>query len=190
MEERLRRHVDLPGEYTQSQKLDLGADQKINAGIQVSAVLIAGLAVGLVLWLDLPVRSSWSNWILIPVTVVLCVIYMVIHELTHGVAIRILSGVKPTYRVRVPFLTTGSDAYLTKNDAIVTALAPVLIWGLVLMGLLVLLPNDFLLSIYIVTALNFASSTGDYFQAGVFAKLPSGALIQDTGEETRLFLPG
>jgi hypothetical protein len=155
----------------------------------VSALLIAGLAVGLVFWLDLPVGGNWSTWLLVAVTVVLCVVYMGVHELTHGVVIRALSGTTPTYRLRLPFLTTGSDAYLTRNHAIVIALAPAIIWGFVLIGLLTVVPEDAFLSLYVVTALNFAGSTGDYFQAWSFAGLPRRALIQDDGEQTRLFLP-
>lgn len=57
------------------------------------------------------------------------------------------------------------------------------------MTLLVTLPSQFFFSVYIVTILNFAGSSGDYFQAYAVAKLPPTALIQDDGRVTTVYLP-
>ena len=114
---------------------------------------------------------------------------MALHELTHGVFMKLLSGVKPVYFARFPFLCTGSTAYFNKKSFIIVALAPVVLWGTFLIAVLLLLPSDFFLSVYIIIGLNFAGAAGDYFQVYATSKLPSSALIQDNGKETSVYLP-
>ena len=41
---------------------------------------------------------------------------------------------------------------------------------------------------YVVIGLNFAGAAGDYIQVYAFLKLPSQALLQDDGKQTRYFL--
>ncbi|WP_211219896.1 DUF3267 domain-containing protein [Glaciibacter superstes] len=83
---------------------------------------------------------------------------MAVHEATHGVVLQTLTTVKHSYAVRFPFLTTGNHAYLTRRSAIVVALAPAVIWGILLVAALLALPQDYLLTAYILLALNFAGS--------------------------------
>lgn len=64
-----------------------------------------------------------------------------------------------------------------------------MLWGAVLIVLLLTVAPQLLLTVYVVTALNFASSAGDYYQACAVARLPRSALIQDDGTTTRVFLP-
>jgi Putative zincin peptidase len=121
---------------------------------------MALVAVGVALLLELPLESSWSSIFTISVTVFACLIYMAVHEATHGVVLHILTKVKPSYALRFPFLTTGNHAYLTRRSAVVVALAPAVIWGIVLVAALLTLPQDYLLTAYILLALNFAGSVG------------------------------
>lgn len=58
-----------------------------------------------------------------------------------------------------------------------------------LVTLLLTLSSQFFLPVYIVTILNFAGSSGDYFQAYAVARLPARALIQDDGKKTTVLLP-
>lgn len=178
-----------PARYRLHTAVDLKRDPKIAAAIRSVVVLVAIGAVGLAFALDLPTGGSWSTWTTVAATVTACLVYMAVHELTHGAVLRVITGARPRFALRFPYLVTGSRAYLGRRAGIVVALAPGVVWGAVLVVLLVTLPPPFFLTVYIVTALNFASSAGDYLQAYAFSRLPGTALIQDDGAVTRVFLP-
>ncbi len=181
--------AQLPSNYQLDGKMDLKKDTKVNLAIQVLFVVIAALMIGLAMLLGFPTKNNWGTGVTILVTVAMCVVYMIVHELIHGIFLKWFSGVKPDYFLRFPFFCTGSGAYFNKHSFIIVALAPVVIWGVVLIPMLVLLPADFFLSIYIVTALNFAGAAGDYVQVFAISKLSPACLIQDNGKETNMFMP-
>jgi len=184
----LSNSIVLPANYEEGGTLDLKKDKKAGLAIQLLFGLIVFLMVVLARWLDFPIDSTWSTVVSIFATVGMSIAYMLVHELTHGVAIRIFSGVRADYFFRFPFVCTGSNAFFNKASFIVIALAPVVLWGIVLVMLLLVLPSDFFLSIYILIGLNFAGASGDYVQAYEISKLPSMALIQDDGKQSRVFL--
>jgi len=181
--------AQLPLNYQFDMKMDLKKDKKINIAVQGLFLLIVALMIGLAMGLNFPTKTNWSTGVTVLVTVAMCAVYMIAHELIHGVFLRLFSGVKPKYFARFPFLCTGNEAYFNKRSFSIVALAPVIIWGVILLAMLALLPADYFLSIYIVTALNFAGAAGDYFQVFAISKLSPAALIQDNGKETKVFLP-
>lgn len=181
--------AQLPPDYQLDMKMDLKKDKKINIAIQGVFLFIVALMIGMAVWLNFPTKSNWSTGVTVLVTVAMCAVYMIMHELIHGIFMKLLSGVRPKYFARFPFLCTGSEAYFNKRSFGIVALAPVVIWGILLCAMLALLPTDYFLSIYIVTALNFAGAAGDYFQVFAISKLSPMALIQDNGKETKVFLP-
>lgn len=181
--------IDLPPNYQFYKNFDFNNDKKILYGLQISLLTVVGLMIGLAFLLDLPMKSSWSTGLTILITVGMAGFYLILHEFTHGTFCYLLSGEKPTYAVKLPYLATGSPVYFTKISFIIVALAPVVIWGIILTLMLFLLPPDFFKSIYIVLAINFAGSTGDIFLAYELSKLPGTALFQDkSGTEPQVFL--
>jgi Putative zincin peptidase len=178
-----------PPGYRLHSSVDLKRDRKVATAIQVVAVLIAAAMVGLALLLDLPFASNWSTGLTIAVTVAACLVYMAVHELTHGAILWLLTGVRPTIALRFPYLTTGSQGHLGRRSFVVVALAPAVLWGASLLVTLLVVPPQLLLATYVVTALNLAGSSGDYFQAYAVARLPRTALIRDDGKATTVFLP-
>ncbi|CCW15578.1 DUF3267 domain-containing protein [Rhodococcus aetherivorans] len=178
-----------PPDYRVHTRLDLKNDTRAAAAVRTVLVLTVAVLLGAAVVLGLPLRSGWGTAPTVVVTVVACLGYLAVHELTHGLVSRILSGVRPTYAVRFPFLTTGSDAWLTRNAAVTVTLAPVALWGAVLVALLFAVPADFVLTVFVVTVVNFAGSAGDYVQAGALWRLPASALVQDNGHETTTVVP-
>lgn len=182
--------IDLPANYRYFKNVDYNNDKKLLASLQISVLLVIGLMIGIAVLFDLPMKSHWSIWVSLPATLGMVGIYLVIHELIHGTAAYLISGVKPTYGVKLPYFCTGCPAYFNKASFIVVALAPVVIWTIFLVAMLLVLPPDFFKSIYIVLAVNLAGSSGDIFLAFVVSKQPSSALFQDkSGTEPKIFLP-
>ncbi len=177
----------LPSTYHLNSKIDLKQDKKILFSIQIVFLLTGLLFVTLALVFHFPTKNDLGVVVNIITSIIIGVVYMVLHELTHGVMIRFFSKKKPHYSFRFPYLCTGSYAYYNKLSFIIITLAPVVLWGIVLITLLLVLPYKFFLSIYIVTAINFAGAAGDYFQVHTFSKLKQSSLIQDNGKETSVF---
>lgn len=185
----LRNTAELPRTYREHRTVDFKQDKKLAVAVQGLFVLMALVAGGAALLLQLPLETSWSPILTISVTLFACLIYMAVHEATHGVVLQMLTKVKPSYAVRFPFLTTGNHAYLTRRSAVVVALAPAVIWGIVLAAALLTLPQDYLRTAYILLALNFAGSAGDCVEVYVVSRQQPDALVQDVGDKVHVFVP-
>ncbi|WP_454083355.1 DUF3267 domain-containing protein [Georgenia sp. Marseille-Q6866] len=183
------RRIDLPDSYRLHSTLDLKDDKRAATTIKVAFALTVAAMITLALVLDLPFQSTLSTGASVSITVVACLAYMVVHELTHAALLWWLTRERPTVGVRFPYLITGSQAFLTRGGAVVVALTPLVLYTLVLLDLLRSLPPEFFLTVYVVLVLNVAGSAGDVLQARAFLRLPPAALIRDDGEETSVFLP-
>jgi hypothetical protein len=179
---------ELPKNYRFSHKFDLKTHKKISLLIQVIFMIIALSMVGLAIGFDFPIKSDMKTITKIIITVGLVIIYMILHELIHGVTIQLLSKKKPNYSFRFPYLITGSQSYFNKKSFFLIALAPVIMWGTILLIAILFVSNTLFLSFYIVLGFNFAGSAGDYVQVYYLSKLPSDVLLQDDGYETKVFV--
>lgn len=185
----LRDATELPPTYRAHRTVDLKKDRKFAVAIQSIFALVALIAVGAAIVLGLPLGSRWSALLTVLVTLLACVVYMAVHEVTHGVALHLLTGVRPSYSVRFPFLTTGNCAYLTRRSAVIVALAPAVFWGSVLVAALLVLPQDYRLTAYVLLALNFTGSAGDYVEVYLVSQQQPDALVQDDGNKLHIFVP-
>lgn len=181
--------AELPSHYQKHLTVNLKTNRKITIFIQGTFLGVVLIAVVVALLSELPL-PGWSPWITVPVTLLACVLYMAAHEATHGVTLRLLTGTKPHYAVRFPFLTTSSPLFLTRRSTIITALAPCIVWGAVLVGALFVVPDELRLMSYILLTLNFAGSAGDYIEAVLAFRQPKRALLQDEGDRFHAFIPG
>ncbi|WP_067856904.1 DUF3267 domain-containing protein [Nocardia shimofusensis] len=188
-EARLRSAAELPADYRIHRTVDLGRDRKFSFAVQGIFAVVAGVAIAAVPLLDLPLTSSWSSVVTVAVTLLACLVYLAVHEVTHGVVLQLLTRVRPTYAVRFPFVTTGNHAYLTRRDTVLVASAPSILWGLALLAAVFTLPTDYRLTAYVLTALNFAGSAGDYVEVFLIARQPPTALVRDDGDKVRIFVP-
>ncbi len=66
--------------------------------------------------------------------------YVVLHELVHGVCMKYFSGAPCALRFTGLYAYAGSEAYFTKKRYFIIALAPVAVWGVVLLALCMLVP--------------------------------------------------
>lgn len=167
--------------------LDL-KDKKAARVVQLLFVLGALAFAAAAILLDLQLASGWGTGVSIVVSVVACLSYMWAHEATHGVLLTAFSGQPSRYAVRFPYLTTGNDAFVSRRAFVVIALGPLLLWGVVLLGLVAVVPADARLTVYILCALNVAGSAGDLYQVWLAARLPGDALLRDDGNETTVMV--
>ena len=101
----------------------------------------------------------------------------------------LLSGVKPKYGFKLCYAYAGSRAYFDRRSHNVIALAPLLVWGIVLFALERALPAEWFWLFYVVQISNVSGSMGDVYCVFALRKYPSDILIQDTGTRMRIFAP-
>ena len=177
----------LPDGYREIGSVDLKKDKK--AAVYVNLLAIA-IAVILVLPMNAVVpfyRSLVSQIdikdILIKyvVLLVLMVLYIILHELVHGVAMRICGTKKVKYGFNGMYAFAGSGYYYDKTAYIFIALAPIVLWGVVLAVVNILVPAEWFWVIYIIQVLNLSGAAGDLYVSVKFSRLPRDILVQDYG---------
>ena len=107
--------------------------------------------------------------------------YTVLHEAVHGVAMRICGTKKVKYGFRGGYAFAASDDYYGKGAYIFIALAPVVLFGVMLGVLCALLPADWFWVAYAIQIFNCSGAAGDLFVTARFARMPRDILIRDYG---------
>ena len=182
-------YATLPKGYRYAGTLDFMRNRRhIKAMLVLSLALIAvPVIVGL---LAVPVGPSWrlmaSRWYMWPCLGLALVLYIPLHELVHGIAMFVLSGVRPTYGLKLPYAYAGSTAWFDRKSHIVTALAPVVFWGVALQIAIARLPQAWFWPLWIVQISNLSGSAGDIYTAWALARMKGDLLIQDTGVRMRI----
>ena len=182
-------HRILPPGYRYAGTLDFMRDRnRIKALLILSlALIVVPVIVGL---LTVPVGPSWhllaSKWTMWPCLGLALILYIPLHELVHGIAMFALSGVKPTYGLKLPYAYAGSTVWFDKKSHIITALAPVVLWGIVLQYAIARLPQAWFWPLWIIQISNLSGSAGDLYTVWALARMKGDLLIQDTGVRMRI----
>jgi hypothetical protein len=188
--------IHLPGNYSEVLYWKLSHHRKLLVVLNVVGLALMGLSLPLFfawarLWhpeivsLELSVLQMGVALIAIAITIVL-------HELTHGLALRAY-GAQPKYGVmwqEMMFYATAAGYAFRRNAYIVIALAPLVGLSLVGMALLMLpLPDWLVLIIVFSIALNVGSAIGDLWLVRVTLGYPLSAYIVDEKDGLRVFMP-
>ena len=110
------------------------------------------------------------------------ILYIVLHELTHAAVMRIYGAHKVRFGYTGIYAFAGSEEdYFDRFAYVQVALAPLIVWGLVLAVLNLLLPLEWFWVIYIIQISNVSGAVGDLFVSFRFSKMPRDILVRDTG---------
>ena len=117
------------------------------------------------------------------------VLYVVLHELVHGIFMRVISGVSVRYGFTGMYAYAGSDAYFGKASYLLIAMAPVVIWGVVLAVACCFVPAEWFWVVYLIQVVNLSGAGGDIYVTFKFCRLPRDILVRDTGVAMTVFGP-
>ena len=109
------------------------------------------------------------------------VAYIFLHEMVHGVCMKYFGAAKVKYGFTGLYAYAGSESYFYKIPYIIIVLAPVVLWGVVLLLLNCAAGTYWFWNIYFIQILNISGAAGDLYVIYSFSKLPRDILIQDTG---------
>lgn len=101
------------------------------------------------------------------------VVYMILHEFVHGILMKKFSGVKPKYGFTGLYAYAGSTAYFDRKHYIIIALAPIVIWGIVLAVLQFAVPDHGHGSYILYQIINISGAAGDIYVTYKMSRLPA-----------------
>lgn len=113
-------------------------------------------------------------------------LYIILHELVHGLFIYLFSGKSASYGFEAMYAYAKSDAYFDRRSYVVIALSPVVIWGAVLLLGTVLLPELYWV-LSIIQVFNLSGAAGDYMVCEKIMRMPSDVLVYDSGTAMEFF---
>ncbi len=189
----MRSCTSLPDGYTEYYSVDLQKDKKLSLLVNGIAILIAVLMVVPMLYV-VPIAPLFDMQDgLVPYLirfgslVALMVVYMVLHELVHGAAMRLCGTRKIKYGFTGMYAFAGSDDYYGKGAYIFIALSPVVLWGVVLAVINAFVPLAWFWVVYFLQIINVSGAAGDLFVTVRFSRLPRDILIRDYGVGMTVF---
>lgn len=118
---------------------------------------------------------------------VLMVLYIVLHELVHGIAMKLCGTKKVKYGFTGMYAFAGSDDYYGKKPYLFIALAPVVLWGIVIGVAAALVPDSWFWILHILQIVNLSGAAGDFYVTVRFWRLPADILVKDYGVGMHVF---
>lgn len=178
---------NLPEGYREIYYIDLQKNKImaiiVNGLALVIAVLLAGFMNFIVPFDTMVNVEDEMRTVLIKFGVLIgsIIIYMVLHELVHGIAMKICGTKKVKYGFTGMYAFAGSEDFYDKEAYIFIALAPVVFWGIVLAVVNLIVPIDWFWIIYLIQIVNLSGAAGDLFVSVKFSRMPKDILIEDYG---------
>ncbi len=183
----------LPEGYKEIYAIDLQKDKKMSVIVNLIAALIAVAMVvpmhfvNSILYLFDMSQGMVQYCIRFGAILVLMVVYMVLHELVHGIAMKLCGTKKIKYGFTGVYAFAGSDDYYDKKSYIFIALAPVVLWGVVLAVINPIVPADWFWVVYFIQVMNISGAAGDLFVTVRFSRFPSDIFVRDYGVGMKVY---
>lgn len=183
----MKSYRELPEGYSELLKVDLQNNKKLMIFVNVLALLITVLMV-VPMHFAVPITTlfSFEKGILaysfrFGVLLVLIIVYMILHELVHGITMKACGTQKVKYGFTGIYAFAGSSDYYDKRSYILIALAPVVLWGAVLSVILPFVSFEWFWVVYFIQIMNISGAAGDFYVTFKFTKLPKDILVSDSG---------
>lgn len=186
----------LPEDYGEIYSLNLQKDKRTAIIVNLLAFAIAAvMAVSMNFFVPVTSVFDMSGGIVryflrLAALIVLMVLYMFLHELVHGIAMKLCGTKRVKYGFTGLYAFAGSEDYYDKKSYIFIALAPIVLWGTVLAAVNFFVPTEWFWIVYMIQLMNISGAAGDLFAAVKFSRMPKNILIQDSGVSMRVFYIG
>ncbi len=189
----MKRAKNLPEGYSEILSIDLQEDKRLALLVNGLALLI-GVLMAVPMHFYIPITSLFDLEAgLVPFVLklasllLLTVVYMVLHELVHGIAMKICGTEKVKYGFTGMYAFAGSDDYYGKGAYIFIALAPVVLWGIVLAVINIFVSPAWFWVVYFIQITNISGAAGDMYVTSRFCRLPKDIIVRDSGVGMRVF---
>ena len=184
---------NLPQGYENIYTVNLQKDKKTSLFVNLFSILIGILMVVLMhfiipVFLLFDMSEGLKNYLIrFAVLFVLAILYLILHELVHGIAMKICGTEKVKYGFAGLYAFAGSDDYYDKRSYIFIALAPIVFLGIVLAVINPFVPTKWFWVVYLIQVFNVSGAAGDFFVTFKFLHFPKDILIKDSGLEMTVY---
>ncbi|MBR7002867.1 MAG: DUF3267 domain-containing protein, partial [Neisseriaceae bacterium] len=179
--------------YCRIDTVDLQKDKKASLMVNLLSVIIA-LLLAVPMHFVVPIDSFFNMedgmkayLIRFAMLMVCIILYVVLHEAIHGIAMKICRTKKVKYGFTGLYAFAGSQDFYDKKSYFFIALAPIVFWGIVLAVINLMVPTEWFWVVYMIQIFNISGAAGDLFVTVKFSRLPSDILVQDTGVAMTVF---
>ncbi len=183
----------LPEGYREVFSIDLQKDKKLAIKVNLLALLIAAcLAVPMHFLVPIStlyrVRGGLGSYsIRVAVLFVSMFLYIVLHELVHGAAMKLCGTKKVRYGFTGLYAFAASDDFYGKKAYVFIALAPIVLWGVVFAVINPFVPVEWFWVVYALQIVNLSGAAGDLLVTVKFSRLPKDILVQDYGVGMKVY---
>lgn len=185
----------LPAGYREVCRIDLQKDKKLallvnGAALLIGAVMIVPMHFHISIATLFDLSEGFVPYLLRFLCMLLgLMLYIVLHELVHAAAMRLSGTQKVNFGFTGLYAFAGSADYYDRPHYILIALAPIVVWGVVLGLLCALVPPAWFWVVYIIQVTNISGAAGDLYVTYRMAKLPPDLLVQDSGVRMTVYAP-
>ena len=114
--------------------------------------------------------------------------YIILHEAVHGIFMRRYCAARVKFGFTGIYAFAGSEGYYCRKHYITIALAPIVVWGIVLLIVNLLVPLPWFYVVYFIQVTNISGAAGDLYVSRKMSKLPPDILVRDTGVAVTVFI--
>ena len=186
----MRSTVSLPEDYLEIGSMDLQKDTKTAVLINVMAIVmcVALLIMFFVMRPLDPMKGIEIDIIESLLTIVLLFVYMVLHEMTHGIVMKRMDATHVRYGFTGLYAYAGSEEdYFTAKSYVTIALAPLVIWTVIFVILMILFIDNLYWMLAFLFTCHFSGCAGDMYVAYKVLEYPRDVLIRDTGVDVKIY---
>lgn len=182
----------VPEGYRDILHIDLKQDKKLAVFVNVLSIAI-GILMAVPMHAVVPFTTLFAMddigmyFARFGVMMASLIAYVVLHEAVHGIAMKLCGTRKVKYGFTGLYAFAGSEDYYDKSGYLFIALAPVVVWGVVLLLLNLLVPTAWFWVIYSIQIVNISGAAGDFYVTVKFSKLPADILVRDAGVSMAVF---
>ena len=188
-------YLELPENYKLDKTIDM---KKMSTNIFLNVLNILFVIISFLILIPLKFKEiKFDNLIELSIVMFIAligfIIYIVLHELTHGLFYKIFTKQKLTFGVSLTYAYCGvPNIYVRKKEAIIACLSPLIIFSIIFLTLIFILPPNYInLSIIILFSFHFGGCSGDIFLSLILlTKYDKDTYIKDTGPTQYIYKKG
>lgn len=188
-------YLELPENYKLDKTIDM---KKMSTNIFLNVLNILFVIISLLILIPLKFKEiKIDNLIELSIVMFIAligfIIYIVLHELTHGLFYKIFTKQKLTFGVSLTYAYCGvPNIYVRKKETIIACLSPLIIFSIIFLTLIFILPPNYInLSIIILFSFHFGGCSGDiYLSLILLTKYDKDTYIKDTGPTQYIYKKG
>ena len=185
---------ELPAGYREVLAIDAKDDKKLIRGMGIAALVVFALFLWIGIatqWYGLAAQKPSTT--LAAGFFVALMVYIVLHELVHGAAYKLLTGQKLTFGLTLSVAFCGvPEIYVYRRASLIAVLAPFVVFTILSLVLLAVLPDPWLrFYVLLFLGLHIGGCSGDLYNTWLYLTRfrDPRTLTRDTGPVQTFYLP-